>query len=105
MNYQERFNKIVEKIGDREKIDGITSIYRGTSGYFSIKTKKIEITRGCGNDLHKIEFPESENDWEAINELSKRIKDWFDYVEEKVDKANRLPDEFSVDGIKYRKVE
>lgn len=105
MNYKERFNKIVKKIGDREKIDGIDGIFRGTSGYFTIKAKEMEIARGCEDDLYKIEFLKCSEDWDFIDELPEKIRDWFDYVEEKVEKVNRLPDELSVDGIKYRKVE
>jgi len=101
MNYKKRFNTIVEKIGDRQSIEGISRIYHGTSGYLSISAKGLEITRGCGDEIYKIEFrPECR--WENAEDLLERIKEWFDYVEEKVDIS--IPSEVIVNGRKYKLV-
>ena len=100
MNYKQRFNKIIEQIGDKQSIEGIQGIYCGVSGYFSINAKGLEITRGCGGELYEIRFIDDSN-WE-IDNLSERFKEWFDYVEEKV--SAPIPSEVIVDGRKYKLV-
>ena len=86
MNYEKRFNAIVEKIGDREKVEGIDRVYKGYNEYFAIKVKGLEIIRGGSGELSGIEFY-GESYWFKINYLSQVIGDWFDYVEEKIDKS------------------
>lgn len=103
MNYQERFNKIVEKIGDREKIEGIDKIYQGTSDYFAITAQGIEITRDCAFGLHNIEF-KRQYDWDIIDTLSVKIRDWFDYVEKQVDLPDTTSSKIVIDGKKYKLV-
>ena len=83
MNYKTRFNKIVEKIGERREIEGIARIYIGTDGYFSIKAEEFEITRGCSGGVCGVRFAE-ETHWDVLKDFSQKIEDWFSYVEEKV---------------------
>ena len=100
MNYKQRFNRIIEQIGDKQNIEGIQGIYCEASGYFSIEAKGLEIIRGCGGELYQIHFIDNPN-WE-IDNLPEIIKEWFDYVEEKV--SVLIPSEVIIDGRKYRSV-
>ena len=104
MNYKKRFNKIVEQIGDHEKIKGIDRIYDGGNGYLSITVKGIDITRGCGGGLYKIEFSSSADmGWESCENINEKLEEWFSYVESKVRES--IPSEVIVNGRKYKLVE
>ena len=105
MNYEKRFNKIVEQIGDRDEIDGINSIYRTNSKFISIKAEGIDIARSCdGKSLYSIDIKihniYDSSDWSFITNLSKKVEEWFDYVENKVKVKEEM---IEIDGKKFSK--
>ena len=111
--YKQRFNKLAEKLGEHrdgnhEKIDGIDRVYYGSGGFLSIRANKIDIVRGCYDDsLHNIQF-EGDIGWNVIENIPKKLEEWFSYVESKVDayvSSINIPKEIKVDGRKYKLVE
>ena len=92
MNYKERFDNIIKKIGDRGRIEGIDSVFKGSSGYISVGAKGLELSRN-GDRLRELEFKTkgiiTEIGWDFLENVSEGIKDWFSYVESKVD--NSIP--------------
>ena len=113
MNYKQRFSKIAEKLGEhkdgnREAIEGIDRVFYGSGGFLSIRANKIDIVRGCyDNSLFSMQF-EGDIGWDVIENIPRKLEEWFSYVESKVDdyvSSINVPKEIKVDGRKYKLVE
>ena len=111
-NYEARFNKIVKRIGDKERIEGIGEIFRGAGNYFMIRASGIEITRGSGYGLREIRFTD-ESSWEVVNNFSDVIEAWFRCVEdaiaeaeeEEAEESEKSSPEIVLNGVRYKRID
>ena len=97
--------EIVEKIGDKQKIDGIEEVFGDCDDSFGITANNMEVARDCYGDLKQVHCADMEADsWTLLEDPTRVIEEWFSYVEEKVDQACCTPKEITVDGHKYKLV-